>query len=141
MIKFCIVITYLAWVANVATAATFAEEQQFIDSLKSIEQVKSKLKKLVIENRDCPSGSCWTATGHEICYTIAALDKKLDYVISNFPSGSAPKWELKKSDVDHLRLMFSQCKIYNFQILLNTVYRPQKAAERRINAWLGVGKR
>ncbi len=126
---------------NLAAAAA-PTEHEFLDSIKSVEQVKGKLRKLVVENRDCPSGSCWIATGYEICYYIAGLDKKLDYSISGtFKSAKpAPQLEVTQPDLRQLQLMFSQCRLHNFPRLLNTVYAPKKPVEKRINAWLEVGK-
>jgi hypothetical protein len=116
------------------------KEQVFITSIKSAKEVKDKLRTLVIENRGCPSGSCWVATGYDICYRIGALDVKLDYLLSADSSHrkATPQLDITEAELRHFQLMFAQCKLHNFPALLQVVYSPSKAAEKRINAWLGA---
>ncbi|MBC7608466.1 MAG: hypothetical protein H7228_02650 [Polaromonas sp.] len=105
-------------------------------------QVREKLRSLVAENRECGSGSCWTATGYEICYYIGGLDRQLDYQISNGSNDRKPKpkMEISPSDLKNLQLMFSQCRLRDFPSLLQVVYVPTKRFEKRINSWLDVEK-
>lgn len=134
--------TVLCVIPPAATAAP-GKQELFVESIKSVAQVKEKLHALAKENRDCVSGSCWIETGYEICYYIGGLDAKLDYKISAASKDRKPKPQLEISDADlrQFQLMFGQCKLRNFPTLLQVVYSPSKRTEKLLNAWLSGSKK
>ncbi|HIK13005.1 MAG TPA: hypothetical protein IGS52_22565 [Oscillatoriaceae cyanobacterium M33_DOE_052] len=90
---------------------------EFIDSIKSVEQVKQQLRETFKFSDGCGVGSCINGTNTRICETVAALDVQVNgKIIGGMSSlGSDVKIPISNSDLELMKLIFSQCKPTNYQ--------------------------
>ncbi|MEB3295514.1 MAG: hypothetical protein VKJ24_20360 [Synechococcales bacterium] len=119
--------------------------EQEIKTIKSVAQVKGRLKDL-IESRDtCAVGSCFNFTSTAICDQIGMLDVQVNgQIVQSMTSvGSPGAIPISKPDLDLMRQMFSQCKPTNYQYwnwdqILHVYYVPNCTVDQQVRKALGV---
>lgn len=123
--------------------ANDSNTRSYINNIKSVEQVKASIRDSLNEN--CGTGHCWSFNAKRICEMVAALDVKVDYQITvTFSSEKAsPEIEISKSDIELMRLIFSQCKPTNYQFwsygqILYVVYDPSPKIDLKVRKLLNI---
>ncbi len=132
---------------GVLTSSVFAETEhnEFIDSIRSVEQVKEQLRQMFQQRDECKVGSCWNNSSTIICETVAALDVQVNgQIVGGMTSvGSAGNIPISATDLELMKLIFSQCKPTNYQywnwpMLLHVVYAPTQEVDQKIRQGLGI---
>ncbi|AFY75170.1 hypothetical protein Syn7502_03304 [Synechococcus sp. PCC 7502] len=109
----CLGIRYYPDNANAQTR----DLQKFVDSIRSVEQVKKNIGKLIVAIDNCAVGSCFNFNSTAICELVATLDVQVNgQIVGGMTSvGSAGKIPISKSDLSLMQDIFSQCKPTNYQ--------------------------
>lgn len=138
-------ILFAALLLSTSAHAGETPVQSFINSIKSVEQVKQEIRdSLTVE---CGSGHCWNVHSTRICDLTAALDVKVGYRITDtFTFESTRKQEsiqISAVDLKLMKLIFSQCKPSNYQYwnfgqILHVQYIPSDKVSAKVNRLLGV---
>ena len=129
-----------------------AETRAYVESIKSVAQVKKEIRAALTEN--CGTGHCWNSQATQICNAVAALDVKLDYAITGttftgpqpeaVPSeSSGSPMKASKADLGLMKLIFSQCKPTNYQYwsfgsILHVIYAPTPKVDAEVRKRLGI---
>lgn len=138
---FCIFLT-----SSVASAASNNGEksiQIIIDSIKSVEQVKTVIRESLSE--ECGTGHCWNFHASQICDLTAALDVRVGYAITGAYVNAKRSIQISDADLRLMKLIFSQCKPSNYQYwnysqLLHVIYDPSPKVAAQVNKLLGIKK-
>ncbi|EAW35219.1 hypothetical protein [Lyngbya sp. PCC 8106] len=122
--------------------------QEFVDSIESVEQVKEDLRQTLKFRDECGVGSCWNTTSTGICETVAALDVQINgQIIGGMSSaGSDGNIPISSSDLELMKLIFSQCKPTNYQywnwpMMLHVLYVPSDEVDQQVRQGLGLSPR
>ena len=116
----------------------------FVDSIKSVEQVKQEIREALTAQCE---GSCWNMYSTRICDLTAGLDVKVGYRITDtFTDESTRKQasiQISPQDLKLMKLIFSQCKPSNYQYwnfgqILHVQYTPSDKVSAQVNRLLGV---
>ena len=129
-----------------ATSAYAGEAavKSFVDSIKSVEQVKQEIREAL--TAQC-GGSCWNSYSTRICDLTAGLDVKIGYRITDTftDEGTRKKASIQISpqDLKLMKLIFSQCKPSNYQYwnfgqILHVQYIPSDKVSAQVNRLLGI---
>jgi hypothetical protein len=119
--------------------------KSFVDSIKSVEQVKQEIREAL--SAQCGAGSCWNMYSTRICDLTAGLDVKVGYRITDtFTDESTRKQasiQISPQDLKLMKLIFSQCKPSNYQYwnfgqILHVQYTPSDKVSAQVNRLLGV---
>ena len=119
--------------------------KSFVDSIKSVEQVKQEIREAL--SAQCGAGSCWNMYSTRICDLTAGLDVKVGYRITDtFTDESTRKQasiQISPQDLKLMKLIFSQCKPSNYQYwnfgqILHVQYAPSDKASAQVNKLLGI---
>lgn len=129
------------------TKATYANEssvQKFVDSIKSVEQVKQEIRGSLTER--CGGGHCWNFHASRICELTAALDVRVGYAITGTFENAKRSIQISDADLRLMKLIFSQCKPSNYQYwnysqLLHVVYDPSPKVASQVSESLGIKKK
>lgn len=130
-----------------ATCATAGEAtvRAFVDSIKSVAQVKQGIREALTEAEQCGTGHCWNVHATRVCDLVAALDVNVDYQITGTFESTHPKPSIKIADTDLklMKLIFSQCKPSNYQYwsfgqILHVYYAPSSKVNAEVNKQLGI---
>jgi hypothetical protein len=119
--------------------------RQFVDSVKSVEQVKRDIARLISTVDNCGVGSCFNFNSTAICELVAALDVQVNgQIVGGMTSvGSQGKIPISKSDLSLMRDIFSQCKptnyqYWNFESMLHVYYAPKPELDQKVRQALGL---
>jgi hypothetical protein len=128
-----------------------AETRAYVDSIKSVEQVKKEIREALTET--CGTGHCWNSQATRICNAVGALDVKLDYAIAGtfttpkpeaVPSENrASPLKVSNADLGLMKLIFSQCKPTNYQYwsfgsILHVIYAPTPKVDAEVRKRFGI---
>lgn len=132
------------------TRSAIAQEKfnnELIDSIRSVEQVKQDLRLAFQEREQCKVGSCWNMMSTRICEMVAALDVQVNgQIVGGMTSvGSEGNIPISAEDLALMKLIFSQCKPTNYQywnwpMLLHVVYSPSAEIDQEIRRRLGLAR-
>ncbi len=117
-----------------------------VKSIKSIAQVKQNLSALLANRDKCAVGSCFNATSTAICEQVAMLDVRVDGKIFSGATGWTDSvLPISQSDLDLMKLIFSQCKPTNYQywnwgLMLHVWYDPSCQADQKIRTGLAMSR-
>ncbi|MCA6502534.1 MAG: hypothetical protein ACK6CP_05490 [Pseudanabaena sp.] len=127
------------------TEAQSRDLQQFVDSIKSTEQVKTVIRGLISNLDQCGVGSCFNFNSTAICEWVAALESQVNgQIIGDFTSvGSQGNVAISTSDLSLMRDIFSQCKPTNYQYwnyssMLDVYYVPKPEIDKKVRKALGI---
>ena len=133
-------------VLGVLTISVWADEaavRAFVNSIKSVAQVKKDIGDALTER--CGTGHCWNVNATRVCDLVAALDVKVDYLITGSLQGAQPQPEIpiSEADVKLMKLIFSQCKPTNYQFwsfgrILHVHYAPSEKVDAEVRKRLGI---
>lgn len=135
---------YPIFFLSVFTSAANADEattRSFIDSIKSVDQVKASIRDSLLE--ECGSGHCWNINASRVCDLVAGLDVKVGYAITGIFENDKPSIPISNMDLKLMKLIFSQCKPSNYQFwsfgrILHVVYDPSPKIAAEVNKRLGI---
>lgn len=137
---------YLILIFSLISTGAMTQESvvsSFVDSIKSVEQVKRGIKDSLIE--ECGGGHCWNVQAAHVCNLVAGLDIKVGYAITGAFENERSRAQIRitESDLKLMKLVFSQCKptnyqYWNFSQLLHVVYSPSAKVNAEVNKWLGI---
>jgi hypothetical protein len=147
--KFAITIISLVFLATlpkeIPAIAQQRDLRQFVDSIKSVEQVKKEIGRLISAVDNCKVGSCFNFNSTAICELVAALDVQVNgQIVGGMTSiGSQGKIPISKSDLSLMRDIFSQCKptnyqYWNFESMLHVYYVPKPELDQKVRQALGL---
>jgi hypothetical protein len=124
-------------------SAQDSEVEKYVNSLRSVEQVKKTIRGHLTAN--CPTGSCVDNTTTEVCTLVAALDIRLGHAIS---AGDAkfvttPDLAVTARDLRTFKLIWSQCKptsyyYWNKEQVLHVAYDPDPRTDVEVRNALGI---
>lgn len=133
--------------ATRATSATAGEAavRAFVDSIKSVAQVKQGIREALTEAEQCGTGHCWNFHASQICDLTAALDVRVGYAITGTFENAKRSIQISDADLRLMKLIFSQCKPSNYQYwnysqLLHVIYDPSPKVAAQVNKLLGIKK-
>ncbi len=136
---------FLTTLTKETPAIAQSDPQKFVESVKSVEQVKSRIANLIRTVDDCSVGSCFNNNSTGICELVAALDVQVNGQILGEVTAvtTPPKIPISKSDLSLMREIFSQCKptnyqYWNFSSMLHVYYVPKPEVDQRVRQALGV---
>ncbi len=119
--------------------------KQFVDSVKSVKQVKKEIALLIQAVDNCAVGSCFNFNSTAICEWVGALDTQVNgQIVGGITSvGSLGKISISPSDLDLMRDIFSQCKptnyqYWNFESILHVYYVPKPEIDQKVRQALGL---
>ncbi len=119
--------------------------QGFVDSIESVEQVKEDLRQTLEFREECAVGSCVNMAGTSICESVAALDVQVNgQIVGGMTSvGSEGNIPISVSDLELMKLIFSQCKPTNYQywnypMILHVWYVPSDEVDQQVRQGLGL---
>jgi hypothetical protein len=121
--------------------------QQRVDAIESVEQVKLQIREALEFLDTCGVGSCYNHTTTAVCEAVGALDVRINGQIVNQMSGAAgTELSISESDLELMRLIFSQCKPSNYQYwnwdtILHVTYQPTPEVDAEVRSQLGVPPR
>lgn len=122
--------------------------QGFVDSIRSVEQVKQQIRQTLETADSCSVGSCANSTATLICETVAALDVQVNgKIVGGMTSvGSDGNIPISNADLELMKLIFSQCKPTNYQywnwpMVLHVWYVPSDEVDQQVRQILGVQPR
>ena len=147
-----VLVTLLVAIGTIGTLIQPAQGQrdliEFVDSIKSVEQVKQQLRETFKFSDGCGVGSCINGANTSICETVAALDVQVNgKIIGEMSSfGSDGKIPISNSDLELMKLIFSQCKPTNYQywnwpMMLHVWYSASNEVDQQVRQGLGVQPR
>jgi len=115
----------------------------FVNSIQSAAQVKKDIRDALTAK--CGTGHCWNVNATRVCDLVAALDVRVDYLITGSFQSPQPKPEVPISDTDVklMKLIFSQCKPTNYQFwsygsILHVHYAPSEKIDAEVRRRLGI---
>jgi len=88
---------------------------KFVDSIRSVDQVKKDIRELIITVDGCAVGSCYNFNSTAICELVGALDVQVNGQIIGGVLGGSAKIPISRSDLTLMKDIFSQCKPTNYQ--------------------------
>lgn len=137
--------TMLAIVTPSLPTLAQTDLQEYVDSFRSVNQVKEEIRQLMEVREQCAVGSCWNSTSTSICEVVAALDVKVNgQIVGQMFSGeegSPGEIPISQDDLQLMKLIFSQCQPSNYQYwnwdrMLHVLYSPSPEAEQKIRSIL-----
>lgn len=117
-----------------------------VNSIKSIAQVKQNISALLANRDQCGVGSCFNGTSTAICEQVGMLDVRVNGKIFSGATGWTDSvLPISKSDLDLMKLIFSQCKPTNYQywnwgLMLHVWYNPSCQDDQKIRTGLGMSR-
>ena len=119
------------------------DPQEFVATVKSVADAKSKLRSAFVSLDRCQVGSCSNETSILICEIVGALDVKVDGQIVGAMSLGSETIGISPEDLRYMKELFAQCKPTNYQYwnydrVLHVGYSPDDNADARIRKYLGL---
>ncbi|PZV06012.1 MAG: hypothetical protein DCF22_24300 [Leptolyngbya sp.] len=133
----CLTATATTLLALTPIANTQQSTKTYVDSIKSVAQVKQQIREAMQNQDKCAVGSCSNSNRTAICEALGALDVQIDGKIVGQMSGAGGNIPISSSDLELMKLIFSQCKpsnyqYWNFDSVLHVLYSPTQQADVEI---------
>jgi hypothetical protein len=127
----------------VVLGASETEVENYIKSIRSVEQVKASIRRHL--TAECGTGSCVNTTTTEICTLTGALDVRAGNSISSGDPKftTRPDIPISRPDLELFQLIWSQCKptsyqYWNYGTVLHVAYDPEPEIDKTIRRALGI---
>lgn len=139
----CLTATATTLLALTPIANAQQSTQTYVNSIKSVAQVKQQIREAMQNTDKCGSGSCYNFTRTAVCEAVGALDVQVNGKIIGQVTGSRNNIPISTSDLELMKLIFSQCTPSNYQYsnfgsVLHVFYYPSLQADVEIRKRIGL---
>lgn len=145
------IIKLIAWNAlfafTIASFPAIAQDsnlQREVEAIRSVAEVKTRIRELMVARDNCGVGSCYNSTSTAICEQVGMLDVRVDGKIFSGGTGwTDAVLPISRPDLDLMKLVFNQCQPSNYQYwnwgqMLHVLYQPSCPVDLRIRRTLGL---